>query len=272
MNPASQGLVERLRGAELVGKGFTSEVYAWNEGEVLKLFHSSVSSVTVVREYKATQSIHAAGLPVPHARELIELDGRQGIVFERIEGISMLKHFQRRPWAILSAARQLAELHARIHRCPVPDGMPSQREWIASNIRKAADITPAESEAALRRLAELPDGQTLCHGDFHPENVLFTSRGPVIIDWQTGTRGHSLGDVACTTRLMQCAELPPWSPRYMHALLSCSRKLLHSAYLKLYLQLQGGTPDQVRAWHVPLEAAAKAWRRQRGAYQQPNAN
>jgi aminoglycoside phosphotransferase (APT) family kinase protein len=41
--------------------------------------------------------------------------------------------------------------------------------------------------------------QTLCHGDFHPENVLFTSdplRKNVLIDWQYAGAGPGICDVA----------------------------------------------------------------------------
>jgi hypothetical protein len=97
-----------LRGARLIGRGFTSDVYAWGEGRVL---------------------------PVPAACELVEVEGRRGIVFERVEGPSLLRHTQARPWTLFSAVRQLAEL-------------PSQREWIAGGIDAASDLSPAQKEAA----------------------------------------------------------------------------------------------------------------------------
>jgi hypothetical protein len=42
---------------------------------------------------------------------------RRGIVFERIDGVSLLKYTQARPWTIFGAVRLLAELHAQIHCC-----------------------------------------------------------------------------------------------------------------------------------------------------------
>jgi aminoglycoside phosphotransferase (APT) family kinase protein len=136
---------------------------------------------------------------VPAAYEFVEVEGRPGIVFERVEGPSLLEHAQARPWTLFEAVRLLAELHAQIHRCVAPVELPSQREWSAGDIDAVADLSATEKEAARRCLAELPDGTALCHGDFHPGNVLITPRGPVIIDWETATRGHPLGDVACTS-------------------------------------------------------------------------
>ena len=251
---------EQFRRALLVDKGFTSEVFAWGEGRVLKLFHKWVPAYKVEREYKVTQALHAAGLPAPATYERVAVQGRLGIVFERVEGLSMFDHVQTKPWTLFSAARQLANLHAQIHGCVVPVELPSQREWIRGEIDRSLELSATQKQAAQRALADLPDGEALCHGDFHPANVLFTPRGPIVIDWGRATRGDPLGDVACTSRLIQNVSLPPWTPRYMHQLLTCSRGLLHRVYLKQCLRLHVGTRQQIENWKTPLEAAATSWR------------
>jgi aminoglycoside phosphotransferase (APT) family kinase protein len=146
-----------------------------------------------------------------------------------------------------------------VHRCPAPAGLRSQRERLAAGIEASA-APAAARQAARDRLSRLPVGQALCHGDFHPENVLLGPRGPVVIDWGSASRGDPLGDVACTSRLMRTAGLPPWSPWFAHLLLRCLRPLLHRSYLRRYFGLQGGTRRQVEAWQAPLAVAARSWR------------
>jgi aminoglycoside phosphotransferase (APT) family kinase protein len=41
----------------------------------------------------------------------------------------------------------------------------------------------------------MPDGDRLCHGDFHPMNVLGNSSQPIVIDWPNACRGDPAGDV-----------------------------------------------------------------------------
>lgn len=242
----------------LIGRGYCSDVYAWGEGRVLKLFHNWGPANRAEREFAATKVVYAAGLPVPAAYEMIEVDGRAGILFERIDGPSLLDYSRRRPWTIPWAVRLLTRLHAEIHRLTAPAELEPQRQRIAQRI-DAADCSEDEKTVARARLSALPDGCAVCHGDFHPGNILLSSRGPIVIDWSSATRGDSFGDVACTLRLMRFAKLPPWSPGYMHLLLRCLRPFMHRAYLKRYLREQSGSRRQIEAWEFPLAVAAKSW-------------
>jgi aminoglycoside phosphotransferase (APT) family kinase protein len=251
---------ERLIEADVVGRGFTSDVYAWGSGRVLKLFHAWVPHERAERELLVTRAVHAAGLPVPEPHELLVVGGRAGVVFGRVEGISMLEHFQKTPWKLFAAIRQLADLQARMHATPAPSELPSQRARLATGIERSTTLSVPEKEAARATLVGLPDGTAICHGDFHPGNILFTKNGPVIIDWSSGSRGDPLGDVACTARLIRIAKLPPWTPAYMHHILKCSRILLHGAYTRKLLRHYKATRQQIRAWEVPLTAAATFWR------------
>jgi len=73
------------------------------------------------------------------------------------------------------------------------------------------------------------------------------------IDWGGATRGHPVGDVATTVRLMEQAELPPWSPRPMHWLLKWSRTALLRTYLRRYFEIRGGSLERLAPWKRLLD-------------------
>ena len=139
MNPSS----------EVIGKGLTSVVYIAGEGKVIKLFESWVAEPKVRREFAITRALHGAGVPVPAVYEIAERDGRLGIVFERIDGISLFRSVQARPWRLFSAARQLAELHAQLHGVTAPAELPTQRDQLAGWI-DASDYSPEQKKADTR--------------------------------------------------------------------------------------------------------------------------
>jgi uncharacterized protein (TIGR02172 family) len=244
-----------LKNAALIGKGRTADVYAWGEGRILKLYHGGLPATLIEHEYSVTRAAQAAGVPVPAVFELVEIEERRGIVFERIEGISLLAELQAKPWKLLTVARRLGELHAQIHGSRAADELPSQRKQIENGIAAARDMVEADKTAVRNHLLKLPEGESLCHGDFHPDNILLSARGPVIIDWMTGTRGNPLADVARTLLLFQTAGLPPGTPLHVRLPVDFSRALLRATYLNRYLRLRPAGRREIDLWRPPLMAA-----------------
>lgn len=162
---------------------------------------------------------------------------RHGIIFERIRGPSLVRQVETRPWTLFAAARQLAELHARLHAWPAPADLPSQRQKIEACLDRAAGLSPAQKEIARLHLAQFPAEDCVCHGDFHPGNILLTARGPVIIDWSAATRGYALADVARTYVLFESAPVPRGTSPRIRILIKLTRRLVHAAYVKHYLAL-----------------------------------
>lgn len=48
----------------------------------------------------------------------------------------------------------------------------------------------------------------LLHRDLHSQNVILTSGGPVIIDWEGAARGPAVADVAMTWVVIGFSEIP----------------------------------------------------------------
>jgi len=236
-----------------IALGFTAEIYAWKDGQVLKLFNPGISRGTAETEAYLTRIVHDTGLPVPAVGEIVEIDGRFGLECERVDGMTMLQAFMKQPWKLPIFARQLAELQADMHKLRVPE-LPSQRERLERKIRNAGLFSENLRQAALHTLELLPEDDKLCHGDFHPNNIVLSSHGPVIIDWMDASRGSSIMDVARSTLLMGGGPLPPGTP-FMW-LVKQLRNWFYQAYLRRYFQLSPTDKQKLSTW-VPVAAAAR---------------
>jgi len=243
-----------IKGA-LIGQGRTAEVYAWGDGRILKLYRPEMPREWVDYEARAGRLVTDAGLAAPAIAGVVEVDGRAGILYERIDGPTMLEMAARRPWTLFRSAAQLAELHAAMHACPA-EGLPRQRESLRRAIARAPRLAETARAQALQALEALPDGDQLCHGDYHPENILMSAGGPVVIDWMTATCGNPVADVARTSLLFRMGRLPPGSSVPKKALVSTSRRLYHGAYLRRYAQLRPLPRPELEAW-LPVLAAAR---------------
>ena len=240
---------------ELLSRGRTAEVFAWKDGQVLKLFLEKYPADDVEYEARVSDAVYKAGLPAPVVGGVVEVEGRYGIILERLDGPSMLQVFRSRPWRIGQLGRIQAELHAVIHSCEMPE-LPSLRDDVRRAIQAQAELSDETKAMILSHLEQLPDGNTICHGDFHPDNILMSSRGPVVIDWANPRRGDPLADVASSSLLIRLAPVPQFMAGKLQ--INILRSWFHSAYLKRYLELRPVSRDLISAWELPLVASRLA--------------
>jgi aminoglycoside phosphotransferase (APT) family kinase protein len=172
--------------------------------------------------------------------EIVEVANRFGLVYARVEGRPMVASMLARPWTIGHYARLLAELQAQVHAVRAPLALPTQRERFRWRLERGGRLPPRLQEAALRALEALPDGEALCHADFHHNNVLMTAQGPIIIDWNDSARGDPASDIAWTWILIATGGAPWWGRPLVY--------WLCQAYRRRALQLHSIDPSLTRRW------------------------
>lgn len=125
-------------------------------------------------EARIMRMLSVLGYPVPsvHAAR-----GRE-FTMENIAGPTILDALVGEPAQVERYGRQLGELHERLHRIAAP-------EW----------LRPVRGTAA-------SGAASVLHLDFHPGNVILSTRGPIVIDWTNAAAGPSELDVALTMLIM----------------------------------------------------------------------
>lgn len=243
----------------LIGRGRTAEVYAWDEGRIVKLYWRDWPEATVRHEEEMALLVNEAGLATPRFYGRVEVDDRQGLVYERVDGPSMLRQVAAKPWLLRRYARQFAALHAALHACQRPT-LRSQKDGLRRQIARVESLSAEQKARIGVYLDGLPDGQAVCHGDFHPDNILMAARGPVVIDWMTASSGNPMGDVARTWVLFSAGSGPLGTHRLQRAVINGLRQTFLRAYLRSYWRLGGGSPAQMEAWILPVATARLAER------------
>lgn len=236
-----------------LARGRTAEIYLWGD-HVLKLFKPGITSAAVEQEFKINSHVQKTGLPVPKTIDIVEVDGRKGIIYQSISGSSMLKQISTKPWTLKKEAHRLAELHLAIHGYSVSN-LPEQKLNLENEISSGELLSTHSREIILEVLARLPDRHQLCHGDFHPDNILLSPAGPIIIDWMTGSSGEPLGDVARTLLLLRVASPLLAHSYFTRKLIDFVRINFYGNYLKHYLKLTNTSFAQIQRWELPIAAA-----------------
>src|SRR6187397_755800 len=71
--------------------GGSADIFAWGERHVLKRFRRGTPAAAAAREAACTRAARTAGAPAPETLDVVEVDGDCGVIFERIDGRSMLE-------------------------------------------------------------------------------------------------------------------------------------------------------------------------------------
>lgn len=211
----------------LVGSGRNADAYDIGDGRVLRRYRDGRDARRVSAEAQVMAHVRACGIPVP---EVFDVSGSD-IVMERAVGPTMLDAVARRPWTFRSHARLLARLHDLVHQ------------------------VPAASLAGLALWSPFGDGppdddHVLLHTGLHPQNVILTGTGPVIIDWEGASYGPAMVDVALTWVIVRYSEIPP-APRVQVVVM----RAFQGAFTRSFVRAAGPVDESWRHTALRLRLA-----------------
>lgn len=251
-------------GAKLA-EGACAEVYVWGDdgSRIVKLAKPNTNRFALERELRLCGIAAGLGLPVPQPHELIEIDGRPGIVVDRATGQSILQRFAAIALAAdptqpddtadhLSAALTARMLH-RIHGETAED-LPLQRVSCERDIRRTPYLTDAEKDAVMAQLDQLPERHQLCHGDPNPGNFILSGEDVIIVDWNNATLGNPEADLAEYVLMLRCATVPSTMAAPVAQLFDAVRERSVALFVSQYEQLTGIGAAQIEPWLAPIAA------------------
>jgi tRNA A-37 threonylcarbamoyl transferase component Bud32 len=201
-----------MRGSlgEKIGEGAYADVHAWAPGQVLKLFKAGFPRRHSWWEARMVRAAFAAGAPAPEVFDEVTLEGRFGIVLQRLDGPTLLQLSRSGAMTPEQTGAILATLAISVHKTASPPDVLPLRDWMDGTLRLSGGMLPEHIATGILTLIErLAPGDGLCHGDLHPGNVIMTAAGPRLIDWGGATRAPAGLDLACCHILL--CELAPES-------------------------------------------------------------
>ncbi|MCL2821956.1 MAG: phosphotransferase [Firmicutes bacterium] len=240
-----------LKKAKLIGQGNTAEIFEWDKDSVLKLYRHGMPDNFCLHEFKITKYAHEYLKIAPRSIKIVSIDGRVGAIYQRLVGKTMLKLL--RPWNIKRYSKMLANCHVLMQKS-TEFKTTTVKEKLKQDIESVSLLTAQEKELIYKYLAALPGGDSICHLDFHPDNIMISADKYYVFDWMTGCIGDPHSDAARTALILNYAKIPR-VPFFVNAIAGVFQRSICKKYLNEYFRLTNASPLDIQKWELPIAAA-----------------
>ncbi|MGG0207968.1 phosphotransferase family protein [Bacillus mycoides] len=222
-----------------IAKGNTAEIYLC-DNKVVKLFKEYLPNTESLYEARKQKYAYSCGLHVPKVFEVTEIQGRQAIIMEYVEGESVGELLLNN----LSKAEHFisicVSIQQKIHAISVSsDEIEPMEKRLYRQINSVHDLDEKQKGNILKKLDSITFEPRLCHGDLHPFNLIMSNGDVKIIDWVDASSGDIRADVFRT-----------------YFLYSQNSVELAEMYLHIYCKKTGLLRDEIFQW-APIISAAR---------------
>ncbi|QWI60627.1 aminoglycoside phosphotransferase family protein [Bacillus mycoides] len=222
-----------------IAKGNTAEIYLC-DNKVVKLFKEYLPNTESLYEARKQKYAYSCGLHVPKVFEVTEIQGRQAIIMEYVEGESvgelLLNNLSKAEHYISICVSVQQKIHAIYVRS---DEIELMEKRLYRQINSVHDLDEKQKGNILKKLDSITFEPRLCHGDFHPLNLIMSNGDVNIIDWVDASSGDIRADVFRT-----------------YLLYSQNSEELAEMYLHIYCKKTGLLRDEIFQW-APIIGAAR---------------
>jgi aminoglycoside phosphotransferase (APT) family kinase protein len=236
----------------------TSLPHRWTAPLVARIPAQPERFPLLERESRLQAWVAEQGYPAPPILELVppgEVLEFPVQVMERRQGITMARAMETAPRRIFRLAGQLGACQAALHRVPVPKWA-GQWSVIGNRLRLPRRLAANGSVPGLAEALQLTEqllprlednAPVICHGDFHPANILVEADQVSVIDWTDAGIGDRHSDIAWTAWVFGFAAVmaPDRRQRYVRRALAPA---LSRAYLSAYRRELPVDAARLRLW------------------------
>ena len=199
---------------ELIVKRPNKEVYK-DKGRTIKLFVENYSKANILNEAVNQARIEETSINVPSLLEVTKINNRWALISEYIEGTTLEELMNNNPEKEDEYLNLFVDTQIKVlaERAPLLGRI---KDKMKRKITTTDIIDNSTKYELLQRLESMPTEYSVCHGDFHPSNMVIKGDGGIyIIDWAHVTQGSPVFDGARTYLLFSIEGREMLAKKYL---------------------------------------------------------
>jgi Phosphotransferase enzyme family len=241
----------------VVAVGSRSVIHQWGERTVAKVPKPGIPASWIPHEAQITRAVWSLGVPAHRCHGVEDLDGTLVGIYDWVDGPNLWHQIEAEPAGGTAQGELLGRLHAEILAVTPPVALPRQADRLRCKLRPACASFGLDLAEVLGALPPPGSGLRLCHGDFHPGNIIVSTDGPlVVVDWFDASRGPVVCDIARTSILLGAGLDDTAQVEHLPGHTAERLRQVHDAYLSTVCALTGTEPAAVIRWRR-VEAVAR---------------
>ena len=188
-----------VEGCEVIGVGAMGKVYKIDNENIVKTYLNPESLENIKRERELARTALVLGLPTSISYEVVKVGPGYGSVFEMLNAESFAKLFNTDDENEFNKyldlyVNLLKDIHSKNSDHPLlADAKKRFLDRIQTIKNQVDELT---YNKILSMASEIPDSNTVLHGDFHVKNVMMQGDEVMLIDMDTLAKGDIIFEFA----------------------------------------------------------------------------
>lgn len=201
-------------GCEIIGEGAYGIVYRIDPDTIVKVYKNPDSIDDIIKERERAKKAFILGVPTAISYDIVKVGNLYGSVFEMLDAKSFAE-LLRNGETINKLVKKSVLMLKQIHEIEnINNDLPNKKDEAVGWARFCQYYLPTSIGNKLVEMMEnIPERNTIIHGDFHVKNIMHLEKEDLLIDMETVAVGHPIFELACSYSIYEGFEcLDPKNP------------------------------------------------------------
>lgn len=187
-----------IDGCEVIGQGANGTVYKISDDTIVKVYKYEDALPDIENERKLARKAFMLGVPTAIPYDIVKVNDKYGSVFELLNAKMLTSIFMDEDSDFDKYIDMSAKVLKSIHEITLPPNeLPLIKSKVMKRVKYLEGRIPNEVyNKVYKMVEEIPEDNTVLHGDYHIKNIMLQNDELLLIDMDTFSQGNIIFEFA----------------------------------------------------------------------------